>query len=79
MCVCVCVCVFGGMACQIIKNSWGKEWGLDGYFQMGPIGENMCGIATCSSYPVLADPSTADARSVLAAEGARPHTAVHTA
>lgn len=39
----------------IIKNSWGKEWGMDGYFRMGPIGENMCGVSTCSSFPVLAD------------------------
>ena len=40
----------------IIKNSWGKEWGMDGYFRMGPIGENMCGVSTCSTYPVLASP-----------------------
>jgi cathepsin H len=42
----------------IIKNSWGPEWGMGGYFQMGPIGENMCGVATCSSYPVLENPKT---------------------
>ena len=40
----------------IIKNSWGKDWGMDGYFRMGPIGENMCGVATCSSFPVLDEP-----------------------
>ncbi|UPR03754.1 papain cysteine protease [Chloropicon primus] len=40
----------------IIKNSWGAQWGMDGYFRMGPIGRNMCGIATCSSFPILEDP-----------------------
>jgi cathepsin H len=36
----------------IIKNSWGVEWGLGGYFYM-EMGKNMCGVATCSSYPVV--------------------------
>lgn len=40
----------------IIKNSWGTAWGMDGYFRMGPIGSNMCGVATCSSFPILEDP-----------------------
>ncbi|CAK9873409.1 unnamed protein product [Sphagnum jensenii] len=36
----------------IIKNSWGADWGINGYFHM-ELGKNMCGIATCAAYPVV--------------------------
>lgn len=36
----------------IVKNSWGTGWGIDGYFLIER-GKNMCGLAACSSFPVV--------------------------
>jgi cathepsin H len=35
-----------------VKNSWGTSFGIKGYFKIVR-GKNMCGIATCSSYPIV--------------------------
>ncbi len=36
----------------IIKNSWGPDWGKDGYFLIER-NKNMCGISVCNSYPKI--------------------------
>ncbi|KAK7605325.1 hypothetical protein V9T40_007183 [Parthenolecanium corni] len=36
----------------LVKNSWGKEWGLDGYIKVARNADNNCEIATLAIYPV---------------------------
>jgi len=43
---------FKTMPYYIIRNSWSKNWGMEGYFWIKR-GENMCGISDCASYPIL--------------------------
>ncbi|MCL4134937.1 UNVERIFIED_CONTAM: hypothetical protein GTU68_011866 [Idotea baltica] len=37
----------------LVKNSWGTSWGMDGYFKLARNAQNMCGVASMASYPLV--------------------------
>ena len=42
VCMCVCVCVLGPVQYWIVRNTWGTDWGEDGYVRL-KFNHNMCG------------------------------------
>ena len=37
----------------IVRNSWGRDWGMNGYIFMARNHQNMCGIATDAVYATI--------------------------
>ena len=51
-----------GVDYWLVQNSWGTSWGLSGFAKISR-GKNMCGIASCATFPVnITDPEKEPSR-----------------
>lgn len=41
-----------GVPFYIVRNSWGTQWGMEGYFWIKR-GVNLCGLSDCASFPLV--------------------------
>ncbi|KAL3671414.1 hypothetical protein V7S43_003340 [Phytophthora oleae] len=48
------VTTHNGQKYTLVKNSWSTHWGEDGYIKISQK-DNLCGVATAATYPVLAN------------------------
>lgn len=51
----------------MVKNSWGAEWGEEGYIRMErgiSAKEGLCGIAMEASYPIKSSPNPTEKEAV---------------
>jgi cathepsin L len=44
----------GGIDYWKVKNSWGAEWGMQGYINILRDGTNQCGVLSNAEYPIAA-------------------------
>ena len=44
---------YNGSPYFLVKNSWGDDWGQDGYFMIERSDDNICGLATDAVYPII--------------------------